>query len=72
MQTRCKFKCTHVEKTGTEGSDQNAFFEVVVQGSPENESFFRWTPSGRLSLSTVRGGQFEVGQEYYLDITLAD
>ncbi len=72
MQTRCKFKCTNVEKTGGEGTDQNARFEAVMSGSEENESFFRWTPSGQLSLGTVRGGQFEVGKEYYLDIVPCD
>ena len=73
MKTRCKFKCTHVEAQGSESDPQQyARFEAVVSGSPENESFFRWTPSGQLSLGVVRGGQFEVGKEYYLDITPAE
>ena len=72
MNTRCKFKCTRVEKMGTEGTDQHAKFEAVISGSEENESFFRWTPSGQLSLGTVREGQFEEGKEYYLDISPAE
>ncbi len=69
MKTRCKFECKHVEAIGSaEDPQQMARFEAVISGSPENESFFRWTPSGTLQLGTVRGGQFEVGKQYYLDI----
>lgn len=73
MNTRCKFKCTHVEAQGsTNDPQQYARFEAVISGSPENESFFRWTPSGTLSLGTVRSGQFEAGKEYFIDISPAD
>lgn len=46
----------------------------VYSGSPENEQFYKWTPGGNISLSTVNGaafGAFEVGKEYYVDFTPA-
>lgn len=44
----------------------------VTSGSPENESFFKWTPGGKLELSTVNpeaAKQFVPGKQYYIDIT---
>jgi len=64
---RCKFRC--VKKDGI-----GLGFEVVTTGSPENESFFKWKPSGRLEFYVVNAAvakQFELGKEYYLDITPA-
>lgn len=66
---RAKFKC--VEKT--EQVDSNSFkFNVVTEGSEENKEFFKWTPSGQLSLGcTNKAVDFVVGKEYYLDISEA-
>ena len=73
MKTRCKFKCTKVEFSGDVANpDQTVHFEAVTSGSPENESFFHWTPSGRLQLGLVRQGEFVVGKEYFLDIIPCD
>lgn len=74
MTTRCKFKCNSVTKaTGWGGSPfhYSAKFAAVTDGSPENKSFWEATPSGELSVSTVKQDVFEVGKEYYLDITEA-
>ena len=46
----------------------------VTQGSPENEQFYRLTPGGSISLSTVNeeaAKQFKVGAEFYIDFTPA-
>jgi len=66
---RCKFKCTQkVENT-------NGFqvtLEPVTSGSSENESFFKWTPWGKLEFGTINdeaAKQFEIGKEYYIDIS---
>ena len=69
MKTRCKFKCTQV----VPGKDDQAIMmEAVTGGSPDNESFFKYTPAGLLALSVVNKDlKFEVGKEYYLDITPA-
>lgn len=46
-------------------------FQVVYTGSPENDEFFASTPGGTLSFYSVASQSFEVGKEYYLDISPA-
>jgi hypothetical protein len=64
---RAKFICVSVEN-GT----VNMY--PVTSGSKENERFYKYTPAGSLSLSTVNEealAQFEQGKEYYIDISAA-
>jgi hypothetical protein len=64
---RAKFKCLSVD-----GSQVK--LEVVMSGSPENESFFKWTPSGQITLGIQNEAaveQFKEGVEYYVDFTPA-
>jgi hypothetical protein len=71
MTVRAKFRVESVTRT-TSGSTIN--MQPVISGSPENESFYRYTPGGSLLLSTVNeeaAKQFEPGREYYLDFTPA-
>jgi hypothetical protein len=65
---RCKFVCTSVTELpdGWIGS-----FMAVFGNSPENESFFKYTPSASLELKTIKENHFKPGKEYYLDITEA-
>lgn len=70
MTVRAKFRCNVVDK-------ENGTVDMwpVVGGSPENKKFFKFTPAGHLSLSTVNENaiaQFEEGKEYYVDISLAE
>jgi len=44
-----------------------AKFAAVTNGSPENERFFKWTPSMTLDIGTIQEAFFEVSEEYYLD-----
>lgn len=47
---------------------------AVINGSPENEEFYRYTPAGQISLGLVSeaaAAQFEVGAEYFVDFTPA-
>jgi hypothetical protein len=72
MGVRAKFKCVGVEDNADNG--KNIRMEAVVDGSPENKEFFRWTPSGSLMLGCVNPAaneQFVAGQEYFIDITPA-
>lgn len=49
--------------------------QPVSSGSAENESFYRWTPGGRIELAVVKeetANQFELGAEYYIDFTKAE
>jgi len=75
MITRCKFVCNSVKKmkgwSGVSSFLYEAEFTAVSQGSEENKSFFQYTPSGHLSVGTYKEDVFEVGKEYYLDITEA-
>jgi hypothetical protein len=46
---------------------------AVTKTSPENEAFWKYTPSGKVEM-TIRkeaGDLFKVGQEYYVDFTPA-
>ena len=71
MTVRCKFTCEFVKynKNGAEVS-----FVTVTLTSPENESFFKWTPYGSFTMGLVNpetAEHFIPGQEYYIDITNA-
>jgi hypothetical protein len=72
MKVRAKFICDDKEDTG-EGF--NLIMSAVVDGSAENEQFFKFTPGGSLTLYTVNPAvaeAIEPGKEYYIDITLAE
>lgn len=71
---RAKFKCKSVMKEFAGGNEftYTTKFEPVVGGSPENESFFKWTPHGDITLSTIQKDHFVPGKEYYLDFTLVE
>lgn len=71
---RCKFECiTKTERKGW-GDTAKVYeyeFMAVTSGSDENKAFFAATPSGSLKVGCVRDDQFEIGKQYYLDISLA-
>jgi len=67
---RAKFKCTSV--TENEGGLKTVNLQAVTSGSPENEKFFKWTPSASIQLSTLNpdaAAQFKPGQQFYVDFT---
>jgi len=78
-QIRAKFKCISERKFEgwkVQGEDKIPFyfdfeFQAVTSGSEENKRFFAATPSGKINLSTINSGMFEVGREYYIDFTPA-
>ncbi len=72
VTVRSKFRCDSKEKSN---DGYHLHFSVVTTGSSENDIFFKWTPSGQLSMGTINevaAEQFEVGKEYYLDLTPAE
>lgn len=76
MTTRCKFKCTSRGETtgGKNGGLMYSYkFSPVYSDDPnsENKQFWDYTPSGSLEFQCVHIGLFEVGKEYYLDLTEA-
>lgn len=67
VQVRAKFRCS--EKNQSE-SGFNLVFWPETSGSPENDAFYKYTPAGKLELSTINAeaaAGFEVGKAYYLD-----
>ena len=74
MTVRAKFTC-RVNEKDPHADYYNLMFEAVTDGSEENKSFWKYTPSGKLEMSidnldAVK--QFEVGSDYYLDFVLAE
>jgi len=77
MTTRCKFRCIRVSKT--ENYNKTVLYGVEMSpvygnGDPnhENTKFWTATPSGHFKLECIVPDLFEVGKEYYLDISEAD
>lgn len=69
---RAKFKC---EKKIENLSGYQVELKPVTTGSKENQEFYRFTPYGELVVGTINSEaakQFEVGQEYYIDISKAE
>jgi hypothetical protein len=77
MSVRAKFKCCDISNSSsnTDENGKTVKLEPVIDGSEENKSFFRWTPSGSISMfcvNTEANKQFEVGKEYFVDFTPAE
>jgi len=69
INTTAKFKCQSVTQTE---NGTSVILEPVTQGSLENESFFRWTPWGKIEMGTINPDvEFIPGKEYYVDFTEA-
>lgn len=77
---RAKMRLSHITKLSEGGQEQLHFFAVgpskgyPEDGSDENNSYAKWSPSGLLQLQVANPaliGKFEVGQEFYIDFTLA-
>jgi len=70
MSVRAKFKVTAVSEF--EGGLKQITLNPVSSGSPENERFFKWTPSGEIKMGTVNpsaAAQFKPGTQFYVDFT---
>ena len=73
VSVRAKFKVTNISDNGD--GMKSVSLAPVYSGSPENEKFFKYTPSGAISIGTVNAEaaeSFEVGKEFYVDFTLAE
>lgn len=70
---RAKFKVQSV--TESEGGLKTAKLYPVTGGSPENEAFYKWTPSGSIDLGTMNdaaAAEFAPGRTFYVDFTPAE
>jgi hypothetical protein len=78
MTVRAKFFVSEKREVGHPNQPQNSEYIVlspVTSGSAENESFYRYTPIGKIELGVMNpeaAAQFEVGKYYYIDFTKAE
>lgn len=74
MATRCKFTCVSKTIRGSgDGQTTEYEFSPVTNGTDEDKSFWKWTPSGSLKFSCLNPAvNFETGKTYYLDLTPAE
>ena len=77
---RAKMRVMNVDDS-YEGQEELTFSAVAKsepydeEGSDENNSYARWTPSANLTMTVQNPalfGQYKVGDEYYLDFTKAE
>ena len=50
-------------------------FSPVTNGSEENKSFWKWTPTGVIKFNTLNmnaAAEFTAGKPYYFDINVAE
>jgi hypothetical protein len=74
MTVRAKFKV--IEKTERYGGNGavDVKLAAVTDGSDENKQFWKWTPTGVITMSTINkdaADQFGIGDEFYVDFTKA-
>lgn len=71
MSVRAKFKVESV----TPNIDGGTIKMIpIVSGSPENESFFKYTPWGAIEIGTINReafAEFNTSDEFYVDFTKA-
>lgn len=74
MSVRAKMKVEELEIT-TDGNGGRVKLSPVTTGSAENDQFYKYTPGGCLELSTINEAairQFDLGKEFYVDISPAE
>lgn len=75
---RAKFTVTEkttIKHSPTSEATSNIVLRPVTGGSPENDSFYKWTPGGEIILATVNEAASDalvLGESYYVDFTRAE
>lgn len=80
MTVRAKFKVFGNTPNGAvleadKGSTVLLYPVYSSDPNSENGQFYKWTPGGQISLSTINtsaASQFEVGDEFYVDFIKVD
>lgn len=77
MTVRAKYKVSAKESTLGSGKEEMVTIKMnpVINGSKENEEFFKYTPAGEFRLGTLNkkaAEYFQLGEEYYVDFTKAE
>lgn len=73
MKTRGKFQClTEKRNSWSKTAVTYVFAAVCNDGTPENERYHRYTPSGSVEITVDNPNVvFELGKSYYVDFTEA-
>ncbi|KNC91285.1 hypothetical protein [Trabulsiella odontotermitis] len=74
MTVRAKF-CCHFIKKYDGNKSQTVHMSAVIDDTPENKKWSKYTPSGELQMHISNPDaldQFEQGKEYYIDIQPAE
>lgn len=69
---RAKFKIEHITKFE---HGEELFMMPVTNGTPEDNTFSKYTPSGSLKIMITNPsliGQYKPGQKLYMDFTNAE
>lgn len=69
---RAKFRVRSLSPSEAPEGGGSVRLDPVTCGSPENDRFYRLTPGGEISLSTINEtafNRFKPGIEYYVDFT---
>lgn len=79
---RAKMKINYIDRRNIEAGIETLYFNPVYRsdrypedGSDENNTYAKFTPSGMLSLTVANPalvGKFQEGEAYYLDFTKAE
>ena len=73
---RAKFVINSIERSGTtEYPSETLKMSAVTNGTPEDNTFSKFTPSASLSLTVNNPtllGQFNPGEKFYVDFTPAN
>lgn len=72
MNMRAKFKIEHITKFEY---GEELFMTPVTNGSPEDNTYSKYTPSGSLKIMITNPsliGQYKPGQKLYMDFTNAE
>ncbi len=77
MTVRAKMKCWENHPSPSGDSERTAFVRLsaVVDDSPENKSWSKWTPNGEVTLSITNPDAIDAfvpGKTYFVDFTPAD
>lgn len=70
---RAKFYVESINPYNDEAT--TVLLRAVTSGSEENKTFWKWTPAGTIQMTISNPAaiaQFEEGQEYYIDFTMAE
>lgn len=74
MNIRAKFKVIDVTPQGEEHTSINLMAVYSDDPEHENRQYWKYTPSGNLTMTVLSHvvADFEVEQEYYITLELAD